>query len=520
MNEPKLELIRKPRQKWIIDKNVSSSKLLVDIVKIAKEKKKGFKFQQIVDSIAKDEKKASNVNGKKKQKKKSQITIGVRLLQSCFYMLGYTVPKSSNSTKKVFVPASTTSVIIDSDDPIEVSKNHLVNFFGLQYPHPFSRTPKEFNILFGRLITKLLLDEKIDQKLYIDECIWFLPFIRTIISETYDCLIQDILDYRKLSYDEKLQLFKQVPGWQKLFGNICHEMNYYLLRLFNDFGVFEITKDENHNQGKVFRFKQTETCIRSDAYQSRASCSGYLSLHSQIKDFAQILVDSFSAFDLPLTMDFYGADSPLTRSQWITQLYRIQPLKYLTCIGYQSNAETTITHTISRMTESSVHGTKDGKEFEYALRDLMKLFVETKKAQRIGGSGNPDVVCYLDIDNQTSCIIIEAKTREHGNLGVVESTRVESHIDQKNAEFCIIVAPGFATKVDTDIANKRMVTIEAEIFGSYCEQEFYSIKTNKLTQTNVLHFQPLYAIATKHLGEDITPHVKQYIEEKYGIEII
>ena len=50
----------------------------------------------------------------------------------------------------------------------------------IQYPHPYSKTPQDIKIYAGRLILKLLTEERIGNKLYIDEFIWFLPFIKSI----------------------------------------------------------------------------------------------------------------------------------------------------------------------------------------------------------------------------------------------------------------------------------------------------------------------------------------------------
>ena len=60
------------------------------------------------------------------------------------------------------------------NDYSSVSKNMLVNLFSIQYPHPYSKTPYNFKIYAGRLILKLLT-MRIENKLYIDEFIWFLP---------------------------------------------------------------------------------------------------------------------------------------------------------------------------------------------------------------------------------------------------------------------------------------------------------------------------------------------------------
>ena len=116
--------------------------------------------------------------------KGSDNTMGVRFSELCFYMFGY---KKNNQ----FIP-SATSQLYDKPN-IDNAALSLISFFSLQYPSPYSNTPKMFNIYFGRLIVKLLLEVRIQEKLYVDEIIWFLPFLKTIDESSYELLVNDII---------------------------------------------------------------------------------------------------------------------------------------------------------------------------------------------------------------------------------------------------------------------------------------------------------------------------------------
>ena len=153
-----IELERSKDNKWIFQKNISSNELIKSYVEVVYDTK-DFDKEQIQEKLR--EKNA--YTGRTSMG--SLSTMGVRFSQMCFYMFGY---KSSNG---VFIPTQTTFNMIH--DTNAKNKNMLVNLFSIQYPHPYSKTPQDIKIYAGRLILKLLTEERIGNKLYIDEFIWF-----------------------------------------------------------------------------------------------------------------------------------------------------------------------------------------------------------------------------------------------------------------------------------------------------------------------------------------------------------
>ena len=154
--------------------------------------------------------------------------MGVRLSQMCFYMIGY-------KKNGIFLPSVTTQLFLKNKE--KMNELFLINLFSMQFPSPYSKTPENFQLYIGRFIIKLLLDKRIEEKLYIDEVIWFLPFIEKINETLYEELILEILKYRKLSYDEKLQLFHEIEEYDEVFSNCLHEINYYFVPIFEKFGA-------------------------------------------------------------------------------------------------------------------------------------------------------------------------------------------------------------------------------------------------------------------------------------------
>lgn len=502
-----IQLERSMTHRWIIDKNVNSKDILADFAALVSNAQNGFTMNDLIsDSIMQ----ARDGSG-------SSITIGVRLLQACYYMLGYSfnIEKRAGEVTKIFMPSPMTMNILNTDDEKEKAKNFLVNLYCIQYPHPFNWTPSCFEIYIGRLIVKLLLDERIGKKLYIDECIWFLPFIEKVTPELYESLISSIIEYRRLSYEKKLELFQSVGNYNYLFANVTHEVNYYFLRLFQDFGVFKIYEDAGHNNGKLFSFRHGDSIkhqtYRNDAYQTRKHRSGYVKLDPSIVEYAAKLNDKYSAYDTPTKWDSEGI---MSKRDWLTNLYEIEPLGYLSCINTSIDRRNEVSAIISQMIYASKFGSRDGKDFEKALYPFMNLFRETRDVEIISGAGNTDLLCTMEEITSESFykMNVDAKTRGSA-LEELNPVRLTHHINKHGAKFCIVVAPKFASGVSSDIRNSKIVTVRSEDFGAYCYRECTESRDGYADFTSVLK------IINANLGKDITGQIQTLTASRYGLSV-
>jgi hypothetical protein len=425
--------------------------------------------------------------------------MGVRLSQACFYMFGY---KKDGK----FISSPMTDMY--KRHIISRQKAFLVNLFSMQFPSPYSETSGNFHIFIGRLLIKLLLEEKIDRKLYIDECIYFLPFIESIDEEKYDELINSILEWRKKSYLEKEVYFRAVPDCDEVFSNCTHEMNYYFLRIFEKFGVINIIGDPAHNGGQLFSFHHgTGSTMRTDAYASRKSYSGYIALHPAIIGDAEKIISHFSPFEKPIT-----EKESLSREEWIRDLYEFEPLKYINLINNDStpHPDQTFVEIIQEMVYHSKYGTRDGKSFERSLKPLFELFRENRNTDIIGGSGDTDLLCVMDNDrDELYKINVDAKTSKT-STPQINSRRITSHLAIHDAEYCIIVSPRFCKGVQDDISGSRIVTIKAESLANYCLKECANSNDEQANYTN------LDSIIREHLGQDISSLVDKKTEALYA----
>ncbi|AHK22647.1 AlwI restriction endonuclease [Candidatus Hepatoplasma crinochetorum Av] len=488
---------RKFKDRWVFQKNISSEKQIVLFLKSIKENnnvlnKKYLKY----DLKEKNIYKGRSENG-------SENTIGIRLSQMFFYMFGY---KKNNSN--FFIPTQTTWNILNkkNEDENFIRKNMLVNLFSIQFPAPYSKVNEHFSIFVGRLIIKLMLNDSLEYKIFIDEFIWFLPFIKKINKITYEKLVNDILDFRKLPFEKKLEKFKQIKDYNHLFANCLHESKYFFLKIFSQFGVINLKGDKYHNSGNFFKFKHGST----NTYRNNKidSYSGYIELNKNLKEISHELLSKYSLFNEPISpKNTFGLED------FKLKLYENELLKYLAIVFPEYNEKIEIISLINNMTEKSKYGSLDGKEFENSLKPIFKLFREEISTEIISGSGDTDLIfIFRDFNDQVNKINIEAKSRKSYNN--LQSTRIQRHIEKNNSKYCLVISPKFSNSNFLDIEKYKIVTLTSNILAQYCSKECLSNK-DKLAS-----FSDINKIALKNLGSDISDFLEEIIENKYGYKKI
>jgi len=491
--EEMIELKRDKEERWIIQKNISSATLMKGFVEGIAEQGNVINPTFLRDRLSI----RSLYTGRSDEG--SDSTMGVRLSQACFYMFGY-------KQEKKFIPTPTTQILLK--DSKMISKMVLVNLFAMQYPNPYSNTSDKFKIRMGMLLIKLLLDRRLGCKLFIDEAVWFLPFLRSLDEAIYEELVYSILSYRKLSYWSKEELFHQVENYDDVFSNVVHELNYYFFRFFESFGVLTIKPDSMHNEGRLFKFKHgNENTYRTDAYKPHASISGFIQLNENILEAAERLNESFDAYEEPLTQG-----TKLTRIDWIRDLYEFELLKYIECVKESEDPYKEVINMVQSMIYESKFGSLDGKTFENSLKPLFELFRENQVVEIISGPNDTDLLCVMREEVVGNYKIIVDAKKTKNRVQSINPSRITKHINKNNAEYCIIVSPRFSKGAKTtDIKDCKIVTLEAETLGTYCLKE--SLNSND----GCVDYTILNRIISDNLGTDITYRLQRIIQDKYSI---
>jgi hypothetical protein len=475
---------RTMKNRWIFQKNISSSQIIIEYLKKLREDI-NIDYEKIKSDL-------KNKNVYKGRSEKGSIsTFGVRLSQMSFFMFGY---KKDNK----FIPSPMTiNLTNELDNKLEVSKNILVNLFSLQFPHPYSSTPDNFEINAGRLIIKLFTEERIKRRIYMDEFVWLIPFIEKIDSESYEGLIKQILIFRNLSYSQKLDSFKSIPDYERIFANLLHEFNYYFVQIFSQFGVIKTVIDNEHNGGRNFTFKHSENTYRSDSISKGIKQTGFLILNKELIELAESLLSNFSVFEKPLTVK----DENMTLTDLKTQLFELNPIKYLALIFNKNNKERQILDIVTYMLEMSIKPNTDGKEFELSVLNLVKLFGDILKVEHISGAGDTDISCIGAFEDNNTKFNIETKARS--SINGLNVSRINRHIQKNGSRYCLVIAPRFPYAVTQDVKTQNIVLLSADSLANYCSKEVLKNRSNRI------NFENLHTLIKNNLGQDISGFVTE-----------
>lgn len=462
-----LKIVRDDTNRWILQKNISKKDLFLEFLRTLDELKNEIDYSKILNkSQTRFSYEGRSIEG-------SESTMGVRMSEVNFYMFGYKSPFSNE-----FIPSPISKEFLTGN--IKEEELFLANIAMMQFPHPNSKTHRSVDLFFGRLILKLLRDERLSYKLYSDELVFILPFVTKINKEIYEELIAEIMIYRKKSYQEKKELFESVPNYEALFAKITHEVLYYLVRIYENFDIIDTFTDPNHNDGQLFKFQQGQTpTFRRTAIQKNKKNQGYIKLRREIIDLVDKILTKFP-FDAPTyKLGFNGINSEeeLFNDMFVVQSYNllnvISPTKYLI---------NDVVEKLDNMRETSINS-PDGKDFELSLASVFKEFDEAHAVNVLSGAGKTDIFCVFMIDNKLERFNVEAKSGSSGNN--VNVIRILRHMENTNAEYCLMIAPRFSRGTYLDIDSTKISTMTTETLYQYCMR--------MLTQSEYRHL-PYYFI--------------------------
>ncbi len=494
-----INLYRAKNHRWIFQKNISDVKQILEFLDAAKT----YGDYAKPDLMLSELKKRGVYKGRSSEG--SSNTFGVRRSEMKFYMFGYSYPESPKST---FYQTSMTKSIFEDDSKENIARMSLVNLFSMQFPHPFSNTPSCFKIHIGRLLLKLLTDERLENKLYIDEFCYFLPFLECVDSDIYHNLVDSILEFRRLNFYEKDALFKQVDDYNDVFSNVFHECNYYFLRIFNSLGVLQVIGDSRYNDGNLHKFIHgNNSAIRNDAFQKNAKYSGYFRINPVLLDDAIDLLELYSPFDPVVT----EADEAIrSKEDFINELYVNRPLSYLAVLDTYFEHEEEVNNIISGMVRESRYGSRDGRSFEEALKSLFKLFEQAENVELIGGSGNTDLLITMRDKDELFKINVDAKTSIR-STNQLNPARLSEHLAHHGSKYCIVVSSRFASGVSNDIRNTNIVAVDSETLANYC----YCLYNPR--QSEFIDFSLINELIINNLGTNISKILQRHIDMLYQL---
>ena len=406
---------------------------------------------------------------------------------------------AKNATASGGVPQKAGGIMKhNKNDKKFVSRIFLCMLFGMPFTHPFNKMHNSFNLYPYRLIFKLLTDKQLDYKLHHDEVFYYVMFYKHIDSESYNELVNEILDFRALSYPEKYELFTKRKDIEDVLANALHEWNYasgvlQQAGILNwhqaddNFGVLTHGNDSGRR-----RYKSDSVKIKTDIFT-----------------FVSLLVSNYSYEDKPQNL----TEQLQLNSEYIIQLYNFYPEELIKELGID-NAEQEkiisilrITEEINRYAKNSEDG--DAYKFEDALCDAFNYFSDVE-AKKHALAGTTDIECiYTPLDLAHKKFDVEAKSTKN-KLMNLSAGRLRAHREQIGSQYTIVVTPNYINAVLEDIKGTPTVLIRSGSFSNFLYQSISNLGRD-------IRYETIDKMVLNNLGNDITEGVNQYVYENFGV---
>lgn len=481
------------RKHWIFKKHTSNISLLIDLALYLKANKSG---------VSKEEKelmynrfsKTGLYNPRNSLRDKPLDAINHKLDGLSYYMFGYS-DTIENKKKFIFSPLGNL-FLKNIDDKDALSKIFSTMLIGIQFPHPSSAPSEKFFLYPFRLIFSLLLDDRLQRKLYNYEIYEFIIYQKNITEINYSELVDKILKSRKLTEKEKLQKLKDQ---EFMIVKSAYEWQYYTARILEEMQIIEMNRGDSYVE--LFHPKKEN----SQATTKRKINNGYFSLHKKVYRFVKNLLQNYSVFEKPLLL----ANTKKRSDDVVKEIYSFFPRELLIELGEVIDDFKVKLLELPKMIEiySQNPENKTSDEFENILEEAFNMFINVD-AKKISGSGNTDIECvYLKIGTNEK-FAVEAKSTAN-KLKEINSGRLKRHRELIGAEYTVVVTPRYVPSVKFDISGENIVIIKANTFSEY-------IYNYIVSGMRMMDYGEIHEIIMNNLGNDISVNISELTLKKFG----
>ena len=477
--------LRIDRKKWILYRHTTDFDKLVVLAEILKSFTK--------TGISKEDK--TNLNLKLKElglynERNPELpldAINHKINQLSYYMFGYQA-KVDGQDRFLFSPLGNL-FLKHIEDKEKTAKIFLAMLWAVQYQHPHSGTDNEFQLYPFRLIYKLLTEPKLSNKLYAFEVAYSVVFVKEISFKSYDELVNELLELRKLSDEELAQKFQED---RHAFVNSAYEWDYYVSTLFESAGVL------NKSAGVVICKLQ-----HGNTNTFRKITRNEVSIPENLRPLIQQLENENSFLEKPLLLN----DPERLKIDVIKEIYSFYPKSLLIEIGELVDDIKYELLNLPKLIEQYANN-NDGAEaylFEDALTDGFNMFYNVE-AEKVGGAGNTDLEClYL---TKKKKFAVDAKSTKN-KLSGINAGRLEGHREKIGGAYTIVVTPRFVPAVLQDIRTSPIVIIRATTFSEY----LYNCIDNDLRE---IDYEDFDNIIVNNLGKDISKNISDLTISRFA----
>ena len=370
-------------------------------------------------------------------------------------------------------------------DIVKRNKIFLSMLFNLQFPHP-NKNIRELSVYPLRILFSYMLDEKINCKLSNLEIAYLLYRISVFKMEDYDENLHKILQFRKLSNEEKILELRPSQDWFIINMINC---NY----LFN---ILENLETINCNKCTIGKLKssrrKSQTVVTEKVY----------SLKEEYQTFIKTMLGEMSPFeDVKRIIGL--------KDDWIREVYNtVSPLLYEE-IG-ENDPKYTDFLQIPEMLKKCSANSSEWQKFEQFITRTFNLFDDVD-AENIGGPGEPDTLGYYEKGKIR--FAVEAKSTNK-KLGQINDGRLRLHREKYSAEYTIIVTPSYRPSAVLDIKGTNSCIITSYCLADLVSKYIFYFFKHKMDCS----FEVINSLILENLGTDVSEKIYEFMDNSFGLE--
>lgn len=478
------------RNKWILYKHTSNYELIkavaLDVKNSCKADISNTERERMQERLA-----ALNMYSTRNPKAKPLDSINHRINTLEYFMFGY--EDDSDGKRFMFSPLGNLFLKYINDEA-KLVKIFTAMLFAIQFQHPASGTDKEFQLFPFRLIFKLLLDERLDRKIYNYEYAILIAFVTCMNNLEYENLVARMLEMRNKNTSDIAEVYKSD---EHTYVNAVYEWEYYTCKLLSTIGIVNVT--EGDSICKLYH--PTKSGSRSKP-TGRTAKTGYVELNPNLTAFVSLLLNKYSYAQEPLKLD----DPERMILDVIKEIYSYYPTELMAEIE-ESNELSNLLE-LPKLIEAYSNNPENDTAylFEEVLVEGFYMFYNVE-TNRIGGAGHTDIEClYL---TKKKKFAVESKSTAN-KLSGINIGRLREHREEIGGEYTIVITPRYVPAAKRDIRGSSNVIILASTFAEYLYNHIF----HEVREVDYADFDN---IIINHLGEDVSRYISDMTMEKFAV---
>ena len=478
------------RNKWILYKHTCDYELIkavaLDVKNGCNTELSDFQKHQMQERL-----KSLNLYKARNTETKPLDAINHRINTLEYWMFGYEY--KINGIKRFMFSPLGNLFLKYIDDSNKQKFIFTAMMFAMQFQHPGSSTNVEFQLYPFRLIFKLLLDKRLEYKLFNNEVEYLVVFEKEMSEEKYEQLVKRILELRKKTPKEMAKLFKED---EHAFVNAVHEWEYFTQKLLSTIGIINRYKGESIC--KLFHPTKANSHSKPTA---RTATNGYITINDDIKNFVLKMLNKYSFAQRPLRLD----DPERLRVDVIKEIYNFYPEELLIDIN-EDNLLSDLLE-LPKLIESYSNNPDNETAylFEDVLTDGFNMFYNVE-AQKIGGAGHTDIECFYITRKRK--FAVECKSTSNKLLGI-NVGRLREHRNEINANYTIVITSRYVPAAKRDIFGTDNVIILASTFAEFLYNHIFN-------DIREMDYEDFDNIIINNLGKDVSQLISNITVNKFA----